>query len=818
MPRFLCFGRRRTRFLRTAGFLTFVLILAVNFLDTGDTAPLIIRKVSSLPPVHFPPVAPEQLKTCFDLVTSPAGPAGGSNASPGRGDATAVVSLFDLVSLSQSTRSSLLVAATGALSGLIEGGVNHVVLVPGDLTAWDDADVAAVRSSVAAAVDTHGVGLVTAFSAVPPAAVQCLGISGLGAGVAWAVSSGAQSVILLDVVSAFPRASLRFGTSRPRFLAQASASGPNHNPQWRKHFQACGGNSLRQCDPLVDAPQLCSRWLRPVVQYGLCHPLEDHSFGRHSTVAANTPNDASLYSGHRLLEEVAPVTLPMGSVTSTSGLETDAAFLSGAGHALKYNRLADRSVGWVLTDSDAMGMCGQIAVETVLGVMRGNITILPPGRMCNTTAASASAAVPPDKPDLELLRAASAAARDALDVLVPDLLHVGGTRASVLFTAVTRAGETLREHGICSSEHLLALARWIRIYSWALHFNTVSSSIATVSNETGQQDPPIWIPTVPPTSSDTLKHCWPDHHNVRDILLVVNFNDWNAAWAPNNVHNLLQMHGASFPGIVVYTSKDNLPEISQGVPSLNLFYCPGGGGNSLGLKAQMCTGLALSSFEGHLGYLIINDDAMISPWNMLAYRSDLLWHKPPVGYEWYYDCSDDKAEIERRAASGKYPFGGWCYNCWSWFDGYGPKSLKKIHDQLPAWIIDIKQKNYGRDDGVSCSMVDVFYVPGHLAPVFGSLCILTATTGTEVELAQATIWDMVALRSEREHLRNIFRGHRAEEAYSYTLHDWAHKFPFSKNTTLAVAWAAVNASRAENLFYQPDIAQLKGRAFANDFY
>lgn len=48
------------------------------------------------------------------------------------------------------------------------------------------------------------------------------------------------------------------------------------------------------------------------------------------------------------------------------------------------------------------------------------------------------------------------------------------------------------------------------------------------------------------------------------------------------------------------------------------------------------------------------------------------------------------------------------------------------------------------------------------------------------------MFDMVAPRTEHEHTRNVFRGGNgmAEPAYNYTLHDWAHKFPFSKNTTV----------------------------------
>jgi hypothetical protein len=139
-----------------------------------------------------------------------------------------------------------------------------------------------------------------------------------------------------------------------------------------------------------------------------------------------------------------------------------------------------------------------------------------------------------------------------------------------------------------------------------------SALMVTNVSVTPPELPPVVVEVLPPVARETLRHCYADHHNVRDILLVVNFNDWNAGWAPSNVQNLLKMHGASFPGIVVYSSKEHTPEITQGIPELNMFFCPGGGGNSLGLKAQMCTGLALTAFEGHIGYLIISERTMQS--------------------------------------------------------------------------------------------------------------------------------------------------------------------------------------------------------------
>ena len=45
------------------------------------------------------------------------------------------------------------------------------------------------------------------------------------------------------------------------------------------------------------------------------------------------------------------------------------------------------------------------------------------------------------------------------------------------------------------------------------------------------------------------------------------------------------------------------------------------------------------------------------------------------------------------------------------------------------------------------------------------------------------MWDMVAPRSEREFLRNVFRGGKgeAEREYNPRLHDWAHSECFSES-------------------------------------
>ncbi len=306
---------------------------------------------------------------------------------PRKGNTALVVSLSQIFFLAQREGISLQDAAAAALYGFLETNVTHVVLVPGTM-GWSKVHADEVASAIDKAVDEHGVSQPTSLSCLSPAAIKCFGVGEVGSGVAWAITLGAQSILHLSSVSRFKRRSQHFSTSAPRLLPQIAAiDSAAAFDEWplRKHFQACGGSSsLEQCDPDRNAVELCSQWLRPIVQYGLCHPASDYLLGRHSTVAANSPHDNTLYSGHRLLEEVSTITLPVGSVTLLSGLETDSAF-SSPGRSIAVNRLVDRTVGWVLAESALVGLGGQSIMEGLLGLLHGNITVLPPGRLCNTS-------------------------------------------------------------------------------------------------------------------------------------------------------------------------------------------------------------------------------------------------------------------------------------------------------------------------------------------------------------------------------------------------------------------------------------------------
>lgn len=83
----------------------------------------------------------------------------------------------------------------------------------------------------------------------------------------------------------------------------------------------------------------------------------------------------------------------------------------------------------------------------------------------------------------------------------------------------------------------------------------------------------------------------------------------------------------------------------------------------------------------------------------------------------------------------------------------------------------------------------------------------------EVELATSTIYDTVALRSEREHLRNVFDGKHALTKYDPLLHDWAHSFKYSKPEPRERARAVAARAAADGWFYRPNITALRLRPF-----
>lgn len=456
-----------------------------------------------------------------------------------------IVSLAALASLASESALPLALASASALSGFLDGGVNHVLLVPGPGAAWTARSVAVVADVIAAARDLHGDALYVAFSAVSPAAVQCMGVGETRAGVAAALAGGASSVLVASHVSLFNRTALFFEPGLARFLPQLQAvqGAASPSPPLRRHFLACGGDSA-PCSLHSDAPRLCSTWVRPLVQYGLCHPSESYAAGRHTTAAANTPFDAAVFPGPtRLLEEVTPVVLLHGAVLPLAGLveapkgssvvALPSDTLPGESRELarvppapqdrayNYNVLADASVAWVL-GSAAPGGGLQVVLEAVVGWLGGNLTVLPPGRLCNVSRAwegdlqSSSA-------DANGLLKASAATAAALLALPP--LPPGNVSLATLIPAVMAAARAAEGIADITSNDITELERWLGVYAALLR--AARRPVSCVASNASEPVAPVSSDAnflaLRPADRESLTHCFSDHHNVRDILCEYDF-------------------------------------------------------------------------------------------------------------------------------------------------------------------------------------------------------------------------------------------------------------------------------------------------------
>lgn len=605
---------------------------------------------------------------CHVRVDPPALPLGNGT---GEWDTTVgpavVVSLAALSTLASDSELSLEAATASALYGLCEGGVRSVYLVPGMGSHWTTRNIGAVAAAVAATRDLHGEPLPVSFVAVPPAAVQCAGVGDERMGVAAALAAGAPAVLLASHVSALKRRALFFEPALPRFLPQAQAS-PAPVPL-RRHFLTCGGGEA-PCMPPPDAPRLCSTWVRPLVQVGLCHPASLYSHGRHTTAAANSPGDPAVFPGPaRLLEEVTPVVLRPGAALPLAGLREAPGSDSSSGgsggpaeksavldspaagtrpaRAYAYNVLADRSAAWLLgAGFSAGGSPGvDVALHAALGWLGGNLTVLPPGRLCNVS--SSWERVPAGVRDQDSADVALSAAADAAHAALLKLpaLLPGNISADTIVVTARAALRATAAAGSVSALELADVERWLDVYAAAiLHHKRQGGSPkhglcadavlrgaavgAAASNGTARVTADM--PALRPEARDALAHCFVDHHNVRDILrecaasqhspppmiytayfpaaVVMNFNDWGE-WAPVNIKLQIELLGNFYPGIVTYTSKNYEPSVVAGIPALNLDYCEGGAGHHIGLKAQKCTGMALLRYPGHLGYVVSNDGA-----------------------------------------------------------------------------------------------------------------------------------------------------------------------------------------------------------------
>jgi hypothetical protein len=212
---------------------------------------------------------------------------------------------------------------------------------------------------------------------------------------------------------------------------------------------------------------------------------------------------------------------------------------------------------------------------------------------------------------------------------------------------------------------------------------------------------------------------------------------------------------------------------------------------------------------------------LLAPWNWLANPAGLLWHKrkwppdtPPFPTrDWTYDCNEPR-----------------CHDCHSGDTRIGAAALGLMHGRLPPWVLGVKRETLGGGsavDGVSCSVVDAYYVPGRLGRAAAWFLQATAdvrsvydanfTEGVFVELATSTMFDSLARLSDRVFLRNVHVGENngglpgVARDFRVRFTDWAHQVKLSRPDARAFAEAVFANASAARLFYEPDISALLTR-------
>ena len=428
------------------------------------------------------------------------------------------------------------------------------------------------------------------------AELSCLGLerSRGAAGVLWAIASGAD--VLLDLDNPWPLDMIaetlppNNETLLPTHPSVASVA---------EHFTGLlierAGNPP-QADGSTGA-ELCVAPVVPVMQLGLCHASATYEWGLHTGRASNWPPASSptrgtksrprlTASGPRLLEDVTPLVLKRGGVST---LEASAA----PGLSPVYNRLTGRDAAWALSPARA-GSRVSAAIQLALGSVGHALTVMPPGRLCNISDSSTAAVGDHESPwdvplpagwvgPQSLGRLESAARRGASGVVAAKEVLAGAAGAVGLGDALTSA-----------------LHRWLDLAqeAYAIHESLHGGSSA------------------PPSSSrEYARHCYRDHPNVRDIVLVLNFNNFprnggNASlpnWGPESLERQRALYAPYFPLIVATTDASFVGR--EGVPSENVLPCWGDYERRFGwpggIVGEDCAARAVIAFPGRLGYAFV---------------------------------------------------------------------------------------------------------------------------------------------------------------------------------------------------------------------
>ena len=498
--------------------------------------------------------------------------------------------------------------------------------------------------------------------------VACLGLqdSGTSAGILWAIAVGASSVV--DLAHPLPLVSAAL-TLPPNDVTLLPGPADGATARVREHFTSAlivearrpsrVGHGSSNDAGRRRGEELCVDPVVPDLQLGLCHDRTAWRYGRHSTAAANEPPESGDDSPVRLLEDVAPLVLPPGGVLEwSSHSDGDVAPRT----AYSYNRLAGRKAVWLLMGSARSGSRAAVALQLAAAAAGLRIAMLPPGRLCNLSSASAAGV------DGVSAAPAVGAAATVAAIAAPD-----GIAAT---SAAKAALSGVRDAVQLTMSEVLQMQRWLTLAhsAYKLAANATPSGV--------QQEQPKARDV---TSLPHAHHCYRDHPNVRDTVLVLNFNNFprnggNASlpnWGPEQLARLRTLYAPYFPLIIATADVSAVGE--AGIPDSNVVPCWGDFERRFGwpggIVGEDCAARAIAAYPGHLGYAFVQvgaavdggvarhqysllpetltriracpdnaraqDDVFWMPWNTLAYdvhRVWNVWRHPEQRTDFALDC------------------------------------------------------------------------------------------------------------------------------------------------------------------------------------
>ena len=191
--------------------------------------------------------------------------------------------------------------------------------------------------------------------------------------------------------------------------------------------------------------------------------------------------------------------------------------------------------------------------------------------------------------------------------------------------------------------------------------------------------------------------------------------------------------------------------------------------------------------QGHLGYIITNDDSIIQPWNLVHAPADRVW------------------VFEGTGASALSGPGSMCCS-WSSDPRFGDAAAVRASRGYRLRDVLMQSRNGGSPTGTIGYLIDTVYVPGSVAADVSRVLMLHAYSGTMVEIAIPTALAAVAPLVSLYALQTAYLWQSSRGGYTDVWHlswDAFHPIKLSQAARQNFVWREFQRAYSLGLLHQP---------------